>query len=181
VKGIVFTEFLQLVETQWGIDMVDDLIDATQIPSGGAYSSVASYDFSELASLLEELSRQTNVPRSELLVRFGNHLAAAFANKFPDFFTSKETLFDFIESVDSHIHVEVKKLYPDADLPNFDCERKSNQVLAVTYSSLRPLADLAEGLITGCADYFHQPITLQRENKSTAHGYCERIEIRTSP
>lgn len=43
MKGVVFTEFAQLVEANWGADMMDDIIDAVEPASGGAYCSVASY------------------------------------------------------------------------------------------------------------------------------------------
>ena len=34
-KGIVFTEFLEMVEQKFGMDMVNDLIDNNSLSSGG--------------------------------------------------------------------------------------------------------------------------------------------------
>jgi len=36
MKGIVFSEFISMVETVFSEDMVDDLIDATNPASGGS-------------------------------------------------------------------------------------------------------------------------------------------------
>ena len=102
---------------------MDDLIEASDLPSGGAYTAVGTYDHKEMQSLVANLSAQSNTPPNELLDLFGQHLIGRFKASFPDFFKTAATLFDFLESIDSHIHVEVRKLYPDAELPEFRAER----------------------------------------------------------
>ncbi|MCX7200840.1 MAG: hypothetical protein NTV17_00650 [Burkholderiales bacterium] len=42
MKGMIFTEFLELVERTYSPEMADDLIDASNLPSGGAYTSVGN-------------------------------------------------------------------------------------------------------------------------------------------
>ena len=39
MKGIVFTEFLDFVADRYGEDTVDDIIDASELPSAGAYTA----------------------------------------------------------------------------------------------------------------------------------------------
>lgn len=56
MKGIVFTEFLDMVETRWSAGFADALLDATELKSGGAYTTVGTYDFGEMVALLGELS-----------------------------------------------------------------------------------------------------------------------------
>jgi hypothetical protein len=48
MKGMVFTEFLEMVEAKFSADMVDDIISDSDLPNGGAYTSVGTYDHSEL-------------------------------------------------------------------------------------------------------------------------------------
>ncbi len=178
MKGVVFTEFAQLVEKNWGADMMDDLIDAVNPPSGGGYCSVASYDFSELADLLAELSRRVDVPTGDLLQAFGEHLAAAFLQKFPDFFDAHDNVFDFLKSVDEHIHVEVRKLYPDADLPVFDYQQPEKDRLVFHYKSERPLADLAVGLILASAKHYRREIEIIRTPVAGKANYQEQFDLR---
>ena len=59
------------------------------------------------------------------------------------------------------IHTEVRKLYPDAQLPQFDCTR-SDDGLKMLYSSPRHFGDLAEGLIKGAVAYFGGGIEVTR-------------------
>lgn len=123
MKGMVFTELLGFVEQTYGEDAVDDLIEGSDLPSGGAYTAVGTYDHREMQSLVTTLAAQSNTPPNELLSLFGQHLIQRFKASFPDFFKTAATLFDFLESIDNHIHVEVRKLYPDAELPEFRAER----------------------------------------------------------
>ena len=36
MKGIVFTEFLEMVEEKYGYEVVDQIIEESKLPSGGA-------------------------------------------------------------------------------------------------------------------------------------------------
>ena len=70
----------------------------------------------------------------------------------------------------------VKKLYPDAELPTFDCSRTEHS-LTMLYRSPRCLAALAEGLIQGCADHFREPIEIVTEDLSSGKGEVVRFTI----
>lgn len=48
MKGIVFVEFLEMVESTFSAEMADDIIDACDLSSGGAYTSVGTYPHSEI-------------------------------------------------------------------------------------------------------------------------------------
>ena len=42
MKGIVFSEFLDLVEVKFGLEMVDKIIDQSNLESKGVYTSVGT-------------------------------------------------------------------------------------------------------------------------------------------
>ena len=163
MKGIVFTEFSEMVEEQFGDDMMDTLIEKSQLPSGGCYTSVGTYDHTEILQLVTTLSSLTNVDVPKLVFAFGEHLYNYFSVHYPTFFESATCAFDFLQSVENHIHVEVKKLYPDAELPRFDSREINPDQFEMIYRSSRPFADLAEGLITACCRHYNEPITIQRD------------------
>jgi hypothetical protein len=72
--------------------------------------------------------------------------------------------FDFLESIEDHIHVEVRKLYPDAQLPSFETQRVDNNILKMKYSSERSMSDFALGLIEKTVEHYGEPIDVSREN-----------------
>lgn len=163
MKGIIFTEFLALVENQWNEDMVDDIIDACELPSGGAYTSVGTYSHTEIVDLVVALSERSNVPVDQLLQIYGKHLFGRLAALYPKFVDRSLSMLEFLEGVERYIHVEVKKLYPDAELPSFETKRLEENKLEMIYRSSRHLDDVCQGLMEGSMDHFEAKGTISRE------------------
>jgi len=120
MKGIVFTEFLEMVEQRFSPDVADAIVDASGVPSGGSYTAVGTYDHGELIALVAALSRATGLAIPVLVREFGRHLFRRFVELYPRFFSGVGSAFDFLMGIEMHIHTEVKKLYPDAELPSFE-------------------------------------------------------------
>ena len=160
MKGVVFTEFLGYVEEVAGYAIVDEMIERADLPSGGAYTAVGKYDYQEMISLVSNLSQLLETPVPALLRAFGNHLFNRFYQSYPLFFDGKASAFEFLESVQNHIHVEVLKLYPDAELPQIDARRVEPDKLVITYSSCRPFGELCIGLIEGCGKHFGEEFAI---------------------
>jgi hypothetical protein len=161
MKGVIFTEFLDFVELRHGYETVDAIIEMAAPASGGVYTAVGSYDFKELAALLGALSQVANEPAPDLLQAFGRHLFRRFAVLYPAFFEGIHDPLAFIETIEERIHVEVRKLYPDAALPRLETRRAANDTLLLSYRSCRPLGDLCLGLIQGCGKYFGADLQIQ--------------------
>jgi hypothetical protein len=163
LKGIVFVEFLDMVETRFSVETGERLLESSELESKGIYTSVGTYNAKEMGILLANLVKMTNIPASVLLKDFGRHMFAVFTQRFPQFFENSHSCFDFLPKVQTFVHLEAKKLYEDAELPTFDCSLESPGVLIMKYRSVRNMADLAEGLIEGCVSYFKEDIEIQLE------------------
>jgi Haem-NO-binding len=177
MKGIVFCEFLELVESKFSMDMADDIIDDVKPPSGGSYTAVGTYEHTEMVNLVSALSARTGIDLKNLLSLFGEHLFGRFASLYPHFFVNMNDSFQFLIGIDSIIHTEVLKLYPDAQLPKFAIEFSSDTKLVMLYRSGRHFEDLAEGLMKGCFKHFNQNITIQRKNMLVNGIENERFEL----
>jgi len=164
MKGIVFTEFLEFVENHHGIVMVDNLINKSDLESGGVYSSVGTYKHHEMVELVSQLSLETNVPIGDLLYIYGEHFFSVLFSSYPSFFEGQKDCFKFLATVDNYIHPEVLKLYPDAELPRFETELHETNEMRLIYHSERALYTFAEGLIEGLMKhYVGDNYTLSRE------------------
>ena len=161
MKGMVFTEFLEMVEARWSADLVDDLVESTPLASAGRYTAVGTYGHEELVALVRTLSARVDLPVPALVQAFGRHLFGRFVDGYPAFFVGVADAFDFLSRIEDVIHVEVLKLYPDATLPRFDITRRGD-ALEMIYRSSRHFEDLAHGLIEGCLDHFGERATIER-------------------
>lgn len=167
MKGIVFSEFLELVEEKFGFDMADDIIDEANLPSGGAYTSVGTYDHNELITLVGLLSKKTGIETEALIQVFGEHLLGYFHDSYPVFFDEVDNCFDFLDTIEHRVHVEVRKLYPEAELPTFSANFPAPKTMLLTYTSKRPFSALAFGLIKGSAKYYGEDIEVTMEDQTT--------------
>lgn len=162
MKGIVFTEFLEMVEEVFSWQTAEAILEECELASGGVYTAVGTYDHHEMLALVGALARQTGLAAPDLVQAFGRRLFARFVVLYPHFFEGVGGTHEFLSRVESVIHDEVRKLYPDAQLPKIECRVCGPGRMEVTYRSSRPFAELAEGLIRGCAEHFGEEIELSR-------------------
>jgi hypothetical protein len=165
MKGVVFAEFLEMVGSVFSPEMVDRIIDRAKPPSGGAYTAVGFYDHKEIVALVGALSEATGTPAPDLVKAFGRYLFNRFVQTFPAFFRDVPDAFNFLAGIETRIHSEVRKLYPDAEVPSFACSSPAADAMILDYSSRRPFADLAEGLLEGCIVHFGGGIALARQDR----------------
>ena len=155
MKGIVFTEFLEMVESEFGLAVVDAIIDECDLPSEGIYTSVGTYDFNEMAALIKSLSNNVGVDSNSLIFSFGRYLFTSLGKAHPEVIQSYTNPLGLLYSIEDHIHVHVQKLYPEAELPTFKILEKTDTSISMIYASSRGLYRLAHGLIEKCFEHYN--------------------------
>lgn len=163
MKGLVFTELLALVEEKFGLEVLDQLLEQSELSTQGVYTAVGTYPFSDMQELVTRLSAITGLETADLLKSFGWHMFQVFVTQYPQFFAGIEHPFALLEQIDRHIHVEVKKLYPDAELPRFSTKTENGE-MELIYRSNRRMADLAQGLIEAAFVHYGIKAKMEREN-----------------
>ena len=161
MKGIVFTGFMDMVEQNHGYEFVDELLMTTEGITG-SYTSVGTYSHLEMVNLVMSYSSRINLPPEMVLENFGGFLFGMFLNGYPSFFEKSNT-FKFLSGINDHIHTEVLKLYPDAELPHFEIEFTEDNIMTMKYSSDRSMSHLALGLIKSTADHFNEKVIIEHK------------------
>ena len=160
MKGVVFTAFNDMVEQKIGLEMWEDLLAAVNPDSGGVYTSVEDFPDQELLDMVQALSDKTGQSVEELIAAFGQYLFHVLAFKHSVFTDSKSNLMDFLKSIESVIHKEVRKLYENPNLPSIEWEQADANELVLHYHSPRKLCHLASGLIRGASEHYKTDIEL---------------------
>ncbi len=163
MKGIVFTEFLEFAEQKIGAEALEEILEACadDLPTGGAYTAVGTYSCSELMTLVRAISEASGAAIPHLVHEFGEMMSRSFVSLYPQYYAQFGSLFDFLSHIDDYIHVEVLKLYPDAELPEFRVVECSDDRLVIDYISPRGLTHLAAGLFKGSSDYYREPVRIE--------------------
>lgn len=164
MKGVIFTELINLVEDQFGYEVVDKMITDAELKNDGAFTAIGTYDHNDLLKMVVSLSSQLDVEVPVLVKTFGKHLFKTFSKQHSEKIAGMDSAFDLIKKVEGFIHVEVRKIYPDAQLPTFEYENINEDHLIVKYRSQRPFADVCEGLIEQCIEHFSEKIAINRND-----------------
>jgi hypothetical protein len=160
VKGVVFNLLEEAVSNEYGEDVWDSLLEEAQLE--GVYTSLGSYGDGDLLALVQAASSALNVPPQEVIRWFGRSAIPLLADAYPDFFAPHDSLRPFLLTLNDIIHPEVRKLYPGADVPVFDYETSSDEVLVMGYMSPRKLCAFAEGLIEGAAAHYGETAVIEQ-------------------
>lgn len=167
MKGIIFTELMEMVETGHGLEIADKLLSHPKLSTGGVYIATGTYPVEDLEILLGTLQEILGADRDTLLKLFSGHLFQTFEKKYAGLLEGYSDTFGLLKMIEGHIHVEVKKLYPDAELPEFEVESETQDQLVLIYTSSRHMGALAEGLMEAAARHFQETFDIQKEKITT--------------
>jgi len=177
MKGIIFVQFIKMVEEQFGLETAERIVEQSELSTKGAYTSVGAYDHTELLQLVSHLSKQENIPVPDLLRSFGNYMFKILADAYPVFLENVDGVFSLLANVESIIHMEVRKLYPDAALPGFSHRFVGKNRMELTYSSPRPFSEFAHGLIEDCIEHFSEPVSIESVENLPGDGNDVRFML----
>jgi len=176
MQGSIFTTFSDMIIEKMGMEQWNELIKQTEPKSQGIYTSGEQYEDSELVNMVVMLSQKTAVSPETLIQAFGQYLFTSLYDNCPTDVSSIKTLREFLKQIDSVIHVEVKRLHPNAYLPKFSYEDGLGSDLIMYYSSKRRLCHASIGLIYGAAEHFNENITISHpECMHTGKDKCKLI------
>ncbi|MGJ8761069.1 heme NO-binding domain-containing protein [Polaribacter sp. R2A056_3_33] len=163
MKGIVFTEFLDLVEEKFGLEMVDKIISQSELASEGVYTSIGTYSFSEMLQLVTNLSGNTGISTDDLLLVYAEHFFSVIKTSYPGLLETYKDPIEMLASIENHIHVEVQKIYPDAELPTFVVEEKTDNSIIMLYKSSRAMHHFGLGLMNKTFEHFNAKASIVLE------------------
>jgi hypothetical protein len=160
VKGVIFNLLEDVVRRERGEDAWDVLLERTGLE--GAYTSLGSYSDEQLTQLLVAASAEFAISEDAVLRWFGRKAMPLLAERYPSFFHTQPATGAFLLTLNHIIHPEVRKLYPGAEVPQFDFDSSEPEVLRIGYRSHRRLCALAHGFIEGAADVYHEHVTVHQ-------------------
>jgi hypothetical protein len=176
IHRLVFNLLEEVVRREYGEETWDALLEAAQLD--GAYTSLGNYRDEDLLKLVAAASSALKMPANTIVRWFGLHAVPLLVERYPAFFEGHQSTRSFLFTLNDIIHPEVRKLYPGADVPIFDYDTSSPDVLVMGYRSPRKLCAFAEGLIEGAARHFGEAVAL--EQPSCMHRGDEKCVLRVS-
>ena len=160
MKGILFNVVEDVVTEAMSADAWDDVVEAAGVD--GSYTSLATYPDSDLNALVAAIAAAADLSAEQTLTLAGRLGFKHLATRNPHLLDGIDGWQQLVESLDDIIHPEVRKIYPDAEVPGF-ATTEIDGGLRVVYTSRRQLCALAEGLIIGGGEWFGCELTVEHE------------------
>ena len=172
MKGIIFNVFEDFLDEKYGENTFDNIIEAMVPDVKEPFIAPGTYPDELLFSIIHKTMEEKNLELNPTLLEFGEFLFLQLAKKYPVFVKSHNNAKDFIKTIHDIIHVEVRKLFPEAVTPDFSYSNEKENEITITYTSKRSLFILAEGLINRCAKYYKEEIKLTILNQNMKDNSC---------
>jgi len=159
MKGVIFNITENFIVDKFGEDTYDEIINSCSLITKEPFVGPGTYPDSDLIQIIQKASQILGIGMDDFFKQLGQYAFLQLAKILPDYVTPYHHPKDFLKTVGDIIHVEVRKLYKDAELPVFKYQEPSPSELIITYYSERKMYAFMEGLINGVAEYFKHPIS----------------------
>ena len=163
MKGVVFNMLEEFVIETTDEETFEEILDECSFITKEPFVGPGTYPDEDLLELVSKTIAKLDLPLPDALKAFGKWSFPKLAEKVPGWLTDYDHPKKFLLTVEEIVHVEVRKLYKDADPPRFDFEDPGPDQLVINYQSGRQLYDFMDGLIEGVAEHFDTPIAYTRE------------------
>ena len=158
MKGIIFNLLEDFIIESLDEEQYEAILAECELQTAEPFVGPGTYPDEDLLAIVNKTVQAMGISQADALRAFGKFHIPKLAEKFPDFMTPHKHPKSFLKTIESIVHTEVKKLYPDAKLPQFSYKDPSDKRLTILYKSDRKFCHLVEGLIEGVAEYYDSPI-----------------------
>ena len=178
MKGVIFNVLEEFITENFGEDTLDEILDLCPVHSGPPWVGPGTYPDTDLIALAGQAAETLGLPLDDALVAFGQFLFGRLAARYPVFLQGHTDTKTFLMTIHDVIHVEVRKLYPEAVTPTFTFEDPGAGELLMHYASARNLPGVAHGLILGAADHFGEETDVVRSPGDGEGHWTFHVELR---
>ncbi len=176
MKGVVFNLLEAFVVENWGEEAYESILDLCPLQTKEPFVGPGTYPDADLFTIATAAAERVGVPLPDALRAFGKFAFPHLVAKFPDYAKDASTAREFLLGVHSVIHVEVRKLMPEAVTPSFEYRDDDGSALTVRYQSSRKLCHFMEGLLDGLGA--HYGTTLEHEQVCCMHDGAPHCDFR---
>lgn len=174
MKGIIFNLLEEYIEKNLGEGKYEEIMERCILNGKGPFIGPGTYPDDDFMAIVGGTVKEAGIPMPIALRSFGEFCFHRLAEKYPDFVNPYTHPKPFLKSVESIVHVEVKKLYEGSNPPGFSYIDSVSDRLVIQYSSGRMLCQFMEGLIDGVAGHYQFPINYkQTACMLDGDGICE--------
>jgi hypothetical protein len=162
MKGHIFNLLEKFIIEITDANVYESIIAECRLITKGPFIRPGKYPDEDLAEIVDKTVQYLGITVNEAHYAFGKwifpHLLLISAPEVRELRNPKALFLQL-----DYIHrIELKKLWPDAEPPTFQCEDTGPAQLRMIYDSRREMFDLVDGVIASVADYYKYDISFTK-------------------
>ncbi|GAA4834041.1 heme NO-binding domain-containing protein [Algivirga pacifica] len=163
MKGILFTELLEMVEGRFGFDVADHIVVENTFPHFGVYTAVGDYPYAEIECLLISLESATKVPMDQLLYDYGKHLFTVFKKSRIDWLKECTSSVSLIKKVLLHFQEVSRWTAEYQDFPEIllELDEVGQIVFRLKGDYIQSIPEVMRGFVDEVVYYYQETLTLE--------------------
>lgn len=175
MKGVIFNILESFVVEGWGDETYEEILSLCPLKTKEPFVGPGTYPDSDLVAIASKAAEKLGIPLQDALRAFGTFCFPKLATKYPTFLEGHSTAKSFLQSVETVIHVEVRKLYPKAVTPRFDYVDTGEDQLTIRYRSDRKFCHFMEGMLEAVGTHFKE--TVHHKQTACLHEGADHCEF----
>ncbi len=176
MSGLIFVSFIQMIEENFGLEILQTIIEKGKLKSEGVYVRGDSYDKKEFFILLNALSSEINMSKRDILKMYGESLSDYLNDTYPEFFEGKN-LKSVLLNLNNVVTKDLKLIYRDIYLPVVNINEDGTKKVVIEFVCSAGREDVLEGFIRGVGRLYSESFYLNKSiNQVNQKMQCQ-IEI----
>lgn len=159
MHGVIFSELKKFVDTKFGGNTWNDLMNAAGLGTK-LYLPVQHYPDSDAIALVTAASKATGMAPAQILEAFGEFIAPSLLGMYRPLVKPQWKTLDLLENTENTIHTVVRQRNPGAQPAQLKAIRINEKTVELTYSSERKMCSVAKGIINGLAKHYGENVTV---------------------
>lgn len=164
MRGLLFTELIEMMEDLMGLEFANKVIAEAQLENQGAYTAIGNYPHKDLFKLLGILSSHAQNPQNKVIKSYGEYLFFRLCTLYPEEVKKYPNTFALLKEIPIILDRETRKLEPNAEVPDIKINIYKPDFMELTFNSKKRMGFLLEGWITACISHYQEPISFIRND-----------------
>ncbi|ESP94569.1 MULTISPECIES: heme NO-binding domain-containing protein [Pseudoalteromonas] len=177
MKGHIFILLEEFVSEVAGEALLYDALEACSFDTSTGFVRTENYPDEQLIELVDTVIKKAGISLEKAHFDFGKWLYPRLSGLLPKQFTDYAHPAYVLKQLDDLHHVELKKLYPDAQPPKFQYCALSPIEANLIYTSPRRMFDLVEGVLAGMAQFYGVPLHVTKQTGWQDNQNCAKYTI----
>lgn len=159
MKGHIFNLLEEFLIEIAGAEAYEAIYQDANFESEGVFVTTGNYPDADLIALVNQAIAKLGITTAQAHEAFGKWMFPHLTKLVPAEVVEVEHPKQFLMRLNAIHEVELKKLWPDARPPAFNCEDTGDRTMTFVYDSPRQMFDLVEGVLQGVRDYYKVNMT----------------------